>query len=813
MRILAGCLFTVLFAGAYNSTFAQTALSVIQGKVQVENAAPADAATIVLLNSRDSSVVRSTISDRSGIFIFSNLNAGRYLVYITKLKYNKNYSGPYLLGAGKNLDVGIITLNPGVNQLNEIAITGKKDFVEVKADKTVLNVDQNIMASGASLYDVLSTAPGVKVIDEDILYRGGQKALIAINGKPILLSSDELVNFLKNYQSSSISQIELIDNPSAKYEATAGGGMINIILKKNKDLGSIASVSQTAAYGDKYKLNTGFNYSLRTEKLNIFASINFTNNDIPHTISTQRVIYSGTEADDFDLNYKADVKSYNYSFNLGADYQLTPRQTIGFLINGYDNHSDIDKFNTTNIATNGQRDSSINTISTINRNIYNLNYNLNYKANLGKSGKSVLSADVDYSDYHRKSNEDLQNDFFNAAGQVDNDPVFYQDNSPSHIKVRSENIDFSQVLSKTSSIEAGIKNTQVNSNNMIDFEQKTDTGYIQVPSLTDHFLYNERINAAYVKFDGKFNKTGLSIGLRAEQTNSSANSINPDRESDSSYFNIFPDIQLTQELDKNNQLTLFYSRNIKRPNYQDLNPFVSYVDQFNYSTGNPFLKPDYINTFQLSDLYLNKYKVTLSAIVTDNYFHTIFEQDDVTKVYIVTQANIGTRYQYIAEFNIPVEITHWWQINADFKAFHEQYDYSIDSVAKKSTNGITLYLNQSFRLTKNLTAQIDGDYESPSYFVISQYKKVYYASAGLRYSILNNNGSIRLAMNDIFNTDYLNQYHTNFYNLNLTARDKVGSRFLQATFTYRFGNSAVRAHATKDSSEELKRLGGSSNEN
>ncbi len=812
MRILAGCLFTVLFAGAYNSTFAQTTLSAIQGKIQVENAAPADAATVVLLNSRDSSVVRSTISDRSGLFIFNNLNNGSYLVYITKLKYNKTYSGPYQAIAGKNVDVGVITLKPGVNQLNEVAITGKKDFVEVKADKTVLNVDQNIMASGASLYDVLSTAPGVKVTSDDILYRGGQKALIAINGKPILLTGDELANFLKNYQSSNISQIELIDNPSAKYEATAGGGMINIILKKNKDLGSSASVSQSAAYGDKYKLNTGFNYSLRTEKLSVFASLNFTNNKIPHTISTQRNIYTGSEVDNFDLNYKADVKSYNYSFNLGADYQLTPRQTIGFLINGYDNHSDINKWNTTNIATNNHPDSSINTISTIDRNIYNFNYNLNYKANLGKSGKSVLSADVDYSDYHRKSAEDLQNDFFNAAGQVDNQPVFYHDNSPSHIKVRSENIDFSQVLSKTSSLEAGIKNSEVNSNNMIDFEQKTDTGNMPVPSLTDHFVYTERINAAYVKFNGKFNKTGLSIALRAEQTNSSIRSTNPNSQSDSTYFNLFPDIQLTQELDKNNQLTLFYVRNIKRPNYQDLNPFVSYIDQFNYSTGNPFLKPAYINTLQLSDLYLNKYKVSLSAIVTDNYFYTIFEQNDSTKAYIVTQKNIGTRYQFIAEFNIPIEITHWWQINADFKAFHEQYNYSIDSVAKKSTNGITLNLNQSFKLTKKLTAQVDGNYESPSYFAISQYKTLYYVSAGLRYSILKNNGSIRLTASDIFNSD-MNQYHTNYTNLDLTARDKVGSRFLQATFTYRFGNSAVKAHANKDSSEELKRLGGSSNEN
>jgi iron complex outermembrane receptor protein len=294
------------------------------------------------------------------------------------------------------------------------------------------------------------------------------------------------------------------------------------------------------------------------------------------------------------------------------------------LINGYNINSTINKRSTTNIATNGQPDSSINTMSTINRDIYNLNYNLNYKIGFDKAGKSVLSADLDYSDYHRSSNENLQNDFFNSAGQTDSEPVFYHDNSPSHIKVRSENIDFSQVLSKSTNMEAGIKNSQVNSDNMINFEQKTDSGYVTVPNLTDHFIYNEQINSAYLKFDTKFDKTDMSFSLRAENTHTSTRSVNPERISDSSYFNVFPDIQLMQELDKNNKLTLFYSRNINRPNYQDLNPFVGYVDKFYYSTGNPFLKPAYVNTYQVSDIYLNRYIDSFSIVVNYYYFYTIF---------------------------------------------------------------------------------------------------------------------------------------------------------------------------------------------
>ncbi|HTE02277.1 MAG TPA: TonB-dependent receptor [Mucilaginibacter sp.] len=812
MKILTGCLFTVLFVCAYTLTFAQTASSALHGKIFTDKAEPADAATLLLLRARDSSVVQSALSAPTGEFIFNNLPAGSYLIFATKLNFNKLYSGPYQVAAGKAFDAGTITLKPAVNQLNEVSITGKRDYVEVKTDKTVLNVEQNIMAGGASLYDILNTAPGVKVTNEDILYRGGQRTLIAINGKPVLQTGEELINFLKNYQSSSISRIELIDNPAGKYDASGGGGMINIVLKKNSEMGSNAIVTATGAYGDKYKLNTGINYNLRTEKLNLFASYSYANNKTPHSINTDRNIRSGNDIDNFNLDYRADIKSSINSFSVGADYELTPRQTIGLLINGYDNNSNFDKRSTTRIFTNNALESSINTQSTIDRDIFNINYGLNYRADLGKSGKSVLSADFNYSDYHRHSNEILQNDFYNATGQVSSEPVFYTDNSPSHIKIRSENIDFSQVLSNSINMDAGIKNSQVNSNNMIDFEQLINGAFVTVPELTDHFLYNERINSGYLKFNGKFNKTTLSVGLRAEETNTSTRSVNPERQSDSSYFSLFPNIQITQELSDEHKLTLFYARNINRPQYQDLNPFVGYVDTLYKSTGNPFLKPAYVNTYQLSDLYLNKYKFSLSAIITNNYFYTIFQQNDATKVYTTTKANLGTRYQYRAEFNIPIDITRWWNVNADIAVYHERYVYAIDNAGSKSDNDLSVNLSQSFKITPKLSAQLVGDYESPAYFVISQYQALYWLNAGIRYSIMKNNGSIRLSVSDIFNTE-MNKYHTNFANLDITSRDKAGSRFVQATFTYHFGSISVKARSNKDSSEEQKRLGSSTNEN
>ena len=809
MKIISGCVIAVLLACVGARAFAQTNSSALQGKV-FTNSGPADSATVVLLNYPDSSVVKSTISSKAGGFYFDRLSGGKYIIFITKLNYSKSYSGPYEVVQGKSRDIGFITINGSSAQLAGVTIAGKKNFVEVKSDRTVLNVDQNVMSAGASLLDVLATSPGVKVVNDEILYHGGQKALIAINGKPVLLSGEELVNFLRNYQSSSVSRIELIDNPGAKYDAgSSSGGMINIILKRSKDFGSNVSLTESAGYGDKYKFNTGINYNLRTEKLNLFASYNYVNNSISHTISTDRLINSNGQANNFDLDYRADVKASNNTFNVGADYQLTSLQTIGFLINGFDNDGNISKNSTTQVLTNGLLDSSINATSKINRNIYDLNYNLNYKASLDKASKSVLSADADYSDYHRSSSETLRNDFFNASGQNENTPLFYLDNSPSHITIKSANVDFSQAVSKNSQLNVGVKSSQVNSDNQINFDQLISGIYADIPSLTDHFVYKERINAGYLQFNSKFNKTSLSVSLRGEYTHFTAESINPSRHADSSYFSLFPNAQLSQQLDKDNQLTLSYSRNINRPNYQDLNPFVSYVDEFYSSTGNPFLKPDFINTYRVSDLFLNKYRGSLSMIVTDNFFATIFEQNDVTKAYVTTKANLGTRYQYVAEFSVPVDIANWWHMDADFTAFHERYVYKNDTVGSKNTNGITIDLNQNFKATSKLSFQVIGHYDSPSYYVISQYTDLFWLNAGVTYSILENKGAIKLAASDIFNTFY-NKYQTNFANLNIASRDKVGSRFIVATFTYRFGNSSAKGR--NKTTDEQKRLVGSSNE-
>ena len=808
MKFLTGFFLTGIIAITYSFGYAQSGYS-ITGKVIVVSTSFAEGATISLLQNSDSSAVKSTVCNNQGVFELKGVTPGNYIVLINKLGYKKFYSSLIRI-VNSNIHLPDVLLLPATNDLREVTITAKRDYIEVRPDKTILNVDRSILAAGNSVFDILGTAPGVRILDNGVYVKGGQKALIAIDGKPIgQLTDEQLADLLKSYQSSMISQIEIISNPPARYDAS-GGGVINIILKKSKDYGFKANITESAATGQDYKLNSGINLDYRMKNLNFFGSYNFNDSKTPRILDIDRTI--GQTA--LNENYLGVTHLLNNGFNGGIDYNLSPKQTVGILMYGYHNQVDIDKNNTTDILNQRVLDSDITTNSHINRSITNLNYDFNYKGSFGKESSTTLSANFDYSTYRRYSAELLENNFFNPDGVQYRDPLFYIDNSPSQINVRSERIDFTQALSKTGTLGLGLRNDQANSNNTIDFQQRSsaDSAYIPVPSLTDHFTYNERINAAYIDYDDKFNNTGIALGLRAEQTNSLAESLNPNKISSNSYFDLFPNVEITQPVDKDNTLVLAYNRRLTRPQYQDLNPFVAYIDEYSYSTGNTFLKPEYFTTYQVTDVFKQKYKLDLSVEITNDFFVPIFQQNDATKVFTSTISNIGTRYDYNAEATLPVDITKWWNANVYLYGSYQRYVYFSGS-PDKTTTDFEIKVTQNLTITNTIRAELFTGWESPTYYGIKQYADEWSTRAGVSKSILNDNGSIKLAISDIFNSQEY-RYTSQYQNLNLNGFEKAGSRFVTATFTYRFGKQSVQNNKRSNGNADgQKRLNPSTNDN
>jgi hypothetical protein len=789
--------------------YAQVAPSTIHGKVVTEARSPAEAATIILLKSQDSSIISSAIVSKNGLFRFADLKPDSYLLLITAVGYSRVYAGPYNVSAGQSLKTAEIVINPSANQLKEITIVSTRPEIEVKPGKITINIPNSLTAEGNSALEILRQSPGVRVDNSNnINIIGRQNALITIDGKTLNLSGDDLAGYLRSIQYSMIDKIELITTGSAKYDASAGG-IVNIVLKKGNNIGANGTITAMAGYGKYYKSNIGLNFNNRSDKLNIFGSYSHSADKTFHNFTNDRIINFDNIISLYHVDYKGIQTSNNNNFRLGTDYFITPDQTIGFLIDGFARGDSYTKNNGLKISNQGVLDSIITADSRLHRNISKINYNLNYNAKLDKAGRT-LSADLNYTTFSRSSAEYITNKFYNADLTTYRDSLQQENLSPSKIHIWLSKIDFYTPLSKTAKFEAGIKYSHATSNNDQVFGPMVNNSYQADPALSNHFFYTENINAAYVSYENKFNKFEFSTGLRGEQTSANGNSVTSNAMIDRNYFDLFPQLQLIYKKDNKNDFSISYNRGITRPLYEDVNPFLYYVDLYDYRSGNPNLKPEYSNTIELSHTYNKTIITTLyTSIISGAYDFGFYEQNDSSKVNIKTQKNFGTIYNYGVKFSAPVAFNAWWNAYFHVDASYQRYiAYPQNGNLDKGTQDLIFTSIQNFKISSTINAFVGGEYESPNFYGINQNKARYWINGGIGKQMFNKRGSLRLNVTDIFNTQK-DRGHINYENLNLTIIDKKESQVAKLTFTYRFGKTsikAVAAHRTGNE-EEVKRMG------
>jgi len=802
MKFLVGCLFSAFMACLFSTSYAQVSANTIEGRVLTENNLPAEGSTIVLLKLRDSSIVNSAVADKTGAFKFSKVNPDSYLLLISNVGYKKFYTGPYRVKASQSFIVGDIVLKAVVKQLQEVAITSSRPEIEARPGKIILNVQNSLLAAGNSAFDILRQAPGVRVSNNNnISIIGRQNALVTIDGKPTNLTGDDLAGMLKSMQANTIDYIELVTSGSAKYDAS-GGGIINIVMKKGKNSGANATVTATAGYGKYYKASGGIVFNDRTDKFNVFGVYNYSDNKTFHNIVTDRVINFNNTVSNYDVDYNNVQKTHNNNFNFGADYFISAGHTIGFLVNGYARTDNFIKDNNLRISNQSVLDSIITANSVLNRNISSINYNLNYNGKLDKAGKT-LSADFNYTTYHRSSAEYITNHFSDAAGSAYRPADSLQNLSPSNIHIWLSKVDFYDPVSKNSKIEAGAKFSDVTSNNDLIFGPFANGAYQSDPRFSNHFVYTEMVNAAYVNFQNKFKKFDLVTGLRAEQTAAKGNSLTSGQIVNSNYTDLFPQAMLTYKYDAKKEYSLSYNRGIRRPAYEDLNPFLYYIDVYDYGSGNPNLKPEYTNSIELSYNYNKSMVTTLYASVINNaYEFPFYEQNDTSKLNITTRKNLGNVYNYGIRFNTPVVFTSWWTADFNIDASYQRYvAYPANGNLNKGTQDIYFSTKQYFIISSTLSADLSGHYESPTFYGVNQIKANYEVDAAIGKQLFNKRGSIRLNFSDIFNT-LRDRGYTNYENLNIATTDKKESQVIRLTFTYRFGKNTVKSASTHSTGNE-----------
>jgi hypothetical protein len=790
---------------------AQTGSGKLSGKVLDEKHANLSYASVSLLKAKDSTLIKGSITEDNGTYQFSNLVDGQYIIAINMVGYAKVLKGPYLINnTHQSYTVDQVELVPTSKQLKNVEIVSRKPLVERQVDKTVLNIENSVLAAGNTALEILQKAPGVTVDkDGNISLRGKKGVLVMLDGKPTYMSSEQIANLLRSTEGNAVQSIELITNPSAKYDAAGNSGIINIKLKKNKNYGTNGSVNAGAGYGRYYKANTGISLNHREKKFNIFGDFNYSRRKQFHNLDIMRVNSTTANPTYFNQTSEGIGPRRNYNFKGGFDYFIDSVNTIGLAVNGYNGGGSNENKVLTLIGSQPlQTDSSVLASNPNQYSYTGITYNLNYKGTIDTAGQEI-TADIDYSKYKNTGDNQYNNNYLDLNGQPYRTPYIFRSFAPSEVSVFAVKTDYTYPFSKKMKLDAGLKSSVVSTDNNSIFENFLSDAWQRDASRSNQFKYDENINAAYTNLKREFKSTTVQIGLRAEQTNSKGNSITEQRVSKRHYLNLFPSLFLNQVLSKNNEIGFSYSRRIDRPDYGDLNPFISFVDLYTYGIGNPFLNPQYTNSFEVSYSFKKTINATLGYSHTSDAITRVLLSDTVQKTLFITSRNLAVKKSYNLNINSPLNIFKWWTTNNNLTVFYNKFSTPNLLGSPYSSGKLAFNANTNHTITVNTSTNIEmsGFYQSSMVEGTLAMKPQYGIDLGMSKSFANKKFNVKLAANDVFNLQRW-RITSALPGQNYSVYEKEESRIFRATCTYRFGSSDIKGarQRSKGSAAEQNRV-------
>jgi iron complex outermembrane recepter protein len=781
-------------------------IGTVSGTLLDEQSKPFGYATVSLLKATDSTTVKGTLSSDAGVYIFDNITPGTYIIKATTVGYSAVTSAPFTTtAANPGFTAQALKMHAASRALNTVTISATKPLIEHQVDRTVMNVENSVLAAGNSAMDILERAPGVSVDkDDNISLKGKQGVTVMINDKLTYLSAAQLATLLRSTDGTTIQSIEIIPNPSAKYDAAGNSGIINIKLKKNKQAGTNGSITAGTGYGEYWKDNETLTLNHKDGNLNVFGSFSHNDNKYTQQIGLKRIITDSTGHQTFFNQSTAMPQvNHNNSYRLGADYDLSSKNTIGFVVSGYFNGEDDNFNNYTNIGKNfTEVDSSLHTVSAIHQTYHDIAFNLNDSYKLDTAGQEI-SADLDYSNFRNGSIASYTTDFFLPNGSVQQPQQFLGNITPSNIDIRTGKVDYAKPLTKSLKLETGLKYSDVKTdNNLLQTESQTDP-YID----NNHFVYDEKVDAGYVSLNKDFKNYSVKAGLRAEYTQSSAvgDSANVVQSISRHYFDLFPSLFINHTINDKNEMSFSYSRRIDRPQYDNLNPFVFHLDPYTYQKGNPYLKPQYTNNFEFDYTYNKSITLTLGYSKTTDVITQIPGTDPTTKVSFVTQENLQVQNAYNVNLYAPYTIAKWWEGNVNATAFYLGFksNYLEGGNLDNGQWAYQMRATQTLTPLKGFKFEITNQYQSALTYGLFYVKPRYSTDAGVSHSFADKKLNVKFSVSDIFNT-LTNNVTSNYQDNNLVINQKRESRIARLTLTYNFGNNSIKARQHQTGADEEK---------
>ncbi len=789
----------------------------ISGNAKDETGAPLSGTTISLHRATDSAVVKLAVSNENGAYSFSEIKEGNYRVSASHIGYKTSFSAVFTL-SGTDVIAPELKLSKQSGNLSNVTVVSSKPMVEVKADKTILNVEGTINAVGSNALELLRKSPGVMLDkDENISLAGKNGVQVYIDGRPNPLAGADLATYLKTLQSSQVESIELITNPSAKYDAAGNAGIINIRLKKNKSLGANGSVNAGWNIGTYAKYNAGGSLNYRNKKVNIFSTYNFNYGPNQNSMTINRTLLDSL----FDQQGSFRMVGNAHNFKAGVDYFIDKKNTLGVIVNGTLADPTMSNYSRTVISN-----TSTNTVSRIliadnssKMKRHNTNVNLNYSYTDPKGTSLTVNADHGYYDL---TNDQYQpNFYYDPTGQIKLSSTIYHMLSPADINITSVKADYEAPFKK-GKLGIGGKSAWVETdNNFLRYDVRP-AGEELDKDRSNHFVYKENINAGYVNYNRQYKKFMIQAGLRVENTVSKGVSTGLKHDGSSyvtnvsafnrSYTDLFPSAAVTFNKNPMKQWSLSYSRRIDRPAYQDLNPFEFKLDEYTFQKGNINLRPQYTNSFGLTHTYGYKLNITLNYSHVKDMFTQLIDTAEKSKAFI-SKKNLATQDITSLTISYPFQYKSYslfTNLSSNYSIYHA--DFGDGRKVDLDAFGLNFFAQNSLKFgkKKNWTGEISGFYNAPTIYQGSfKGKALYSVDAGLQKQVMKGKATIKASVSDVFHTMRF-RATSDFAGQTTRFSARWESRQFKLNFNLRFGNNGVKPARQRSggADEELKRTQG-----
>ncbi|GAA4468395.1 outer membrane beta-barrel family protein [Nibrella saemangeumensis] len=767
---------------------------------------PVEFASVGVFRTRDSSTVAGALTDERGYFQLEGLPPGNYYILIQSLGFEAKRLPSVAISVQKpEVELGNVVMNESVRQLQEVVVQGQKQLMDYSLDRKIVNVDQLPTALGGSAVDILQNVPSVTVdVDGTLSLRGSSNVIILIDGKPSGLTGLDRQAVLEQIPASNIERVELITNPSARFDADGAAGIINIVLKKERAQGFNGNVQMNVGTRDKYNASVNLNYRLK--KVNLFGSYNFRHD--------RRFSFRNSERQ----NFFEDSTSYlvqrndgfrvgnNHNARVGLDYSLTPRDNVTASIL---------------YRTDRDRNPSTEVINSLDRNRDLLgrlirtseerepesgfDYTFGYRRKFPKQGRELnfdatLSTNkgTEFTDYSLSTTlpENLLTPNLRIGQQRSTNA---EDN-----RVGVLQLDFVEPMKDKKRFEAGLKYTARLLGADYVFNDQLNGVFVRNEAISNNFVYDERTSAAYVNFGNEFKKISYQVGLRTEYTAITTDQLTTGQRNTRDYIYLFPSAFLNYNVSQAQKMQVNYTRRINRPWVRALNPFIDLTDPLNISFGNPNLNPELINSFELSHLWYGKTTSLTSSLFfrqTNNSItrYRTLRPDGVTEQ---TSLNLNRAQNYGVEIVLSQEILKWWKVNGNFTFFQAniQPGPGVPEALSRTNQSWTARLNSSLSPRKGTDMQVAVNYRSP--FIVAQgtIQGFFNVDFGVKQEVLKGRGTVNFRISDIFNTL---QFRSETFGSNFTAvsRNKRETRIAFIGFSYRLSKQVFRDRERKDREE------------